>query len=186
MSFNSKEEYRKFCDAFCSEGKINNVESQKYLRSYISVFEEESKIFQDGIFVIEPAGIFRPIQEARYEVVCFAKVPFSRQRVYCLYDGHRTAYAEMKNFFLIFPYITKTPHGYKFLNDVNSLYPISATIPMKEIEFYTLRTETSTVSTMSDSESNFGDDGEAERFFMELEEENRKKQILAMFESDDE
>lgn len=166
--------YRDFCTMFCGDREIKNLDNQKYLQRYITVFKIETANFNGGIFVVEPSGIFRPIQDTSQGVVCFCKMPFSRQKVYALHDGYKSVFAEYGKFFIIFPNVFEvSPEiGYNFISDVNSLYPISATIPSNEKVYYSLKAE-SEIDTIS-NHSNTDDDEETRNFFNEEEDEKER------------
>lgn len=150
-------EYRDFCNKFCSGTMIQSLSDHKYLEPYLSVLKVETSIFEDGVFVCEPSGIFRPITNIEQGVVTFSKLPLSRQKVYAVYDGYRSVYAEFNGLYVIFPNVSLTPYGYKFLNDVISMYPISATNPLDEKILFRMKTSLSSLSSVK-SMSEFSDD----------------------------
>lgn len=161
--------YREFCIQFCGNREIKNLSDQKFLLEYVSVFNRTiPHSLRKGLYVVEPGGIYIPIQDTSQGIVCFSKMPASRQKVYAIHDGYQTVFAEHGNSILIFPNVFEiNPEiGYDFINQVTSLYPISATIPSYEKNYYTITTgsETDTASNHSDTS---GDDDEIKNYFSE-------------------
>lgn len=174
--------YRDFCINFCGREKnieeieIKNIENHKFLLGFITAFKNELDELHSGLFAIDPSGIFRPIQDTSQGVVCFCKMPLSRQKVYALHDGYKSVFTEFGKFSIIFPNVFKVDDdlGYSFLNNVSSLYPISATIPANEKIYYTLKTE-SEIDTAS-NHSATDDDDDTRKFF--LDEEIARRNFL--------
>lgn len=178
--------YRDFCLDFC-EREITNLDHHYYLQPYISVFKNESDVFENGIFSVEPGGIFRPISKNDQGVVCFSKIPFSRQKVYTLYDGHKSVFSKLGDFYVIFPNVEISPHGYKFRNEAFSSYPISATVPTREEKFYTLSflNQSSATSLKSVSECGDGEPDENESRFFDDDENQEEIQVVNKYIDDD-
>jgi len=125
----SGENYMLFCQEFCGKTKstIEDIKDHKFLEKYFNVFEYEKRNFSSGVFVIDPLGIYTPIQDNSNGIVCFKKIPFNNKIVYSFHDGNNTELMIKDNYYFLFPGVIKTDFGFKFMYNF-SLFPAAGVI----------------------------------------------------------
>lgn len=152
-------DYEEFCQKFSNKNspRITDITKHKFLQKFFNVFLFEEEKFDSGVFVIDPLGIYTPVQNNDAGVVCFKKLPFNNQSVYALHDGNNTEYMKYKKFFIIFAGVIETDHGFKFINDF-SLYPASTLNVTNIKEYYLLKDEAEAFLTDESSSDDESDD----------------------------
>lgn len=149
--------YESFCSKFTSVygnppvcmPVITSIDDHPMLRKYFDVFVRESEIFISGVFLVDQLGIYTPIQDTSCGVVCFKKLPFSGQTVFGFYDGYQSVYMKWGKFFVIFPGVRKTNHGYMFI-DKNSVQPVPGTQAAIKTYYYEYKNNTDNYSQVDD------------------------------------
>jgi hypothetical protein len=97
-----------------------------YLYPYYDLFLYKLSQYPDGVFLIDPKGIYTPVESGNFGVFHVERIPAMWSPVYALCDLKNCVVFQEKNRVLIFQGVMKTKdYGYRFISDDFFIKPIS-------------------------------------------------------------
>lgn len=115
------------------------VRNHPFLLPYYLLLKNMMREYKGGLYVIDPKGIYLPIEEGLFGVCHLVRIPRRKQNIYALTDFRNSAvYRDPTNPLLtvIFQGVRETiSHGFRFIDDTFFIIPISAMKPLIELEY---------------------------------------------------
>ena len=104
--------------------EISQAENQ-YLYPFFLKFKDQMNAYTNGIFILDPRGIYTPIESGQYGIIHVERLPIVKPPVYGITDLSDCAIIHIGERTLIFQGVFNTPYGYKFMDENFHIKPIT-------------------------------------------------------------